>query len=100
MAQAMTPPLLTAAQTRAADQATITTTRLTGLDLMEQAGYAAWRIVRRQRAAWARQLVVFAGQGHNGGDGWVIARLAQQAGWTVDVWTLVDRAELRGDART
>ncbi|GAL08352.1 NAD(P)HX epimerase [Photobacterium aphoticum] len=38
------------------------------------------------------------GGGNNGGDGYVVARLAQQAGYQVTVWQGSDPARLQGDA--
>ena len=52
---------------------------LSYLQMMENAGTAAYREIRRQ---WpeATCLAVVAGKGNNGGDGFVIARLAAQEG--------------------
>ncbi|PSU45515.1 NAD(P)H-hydrate epimerase, partial [Photobacterium aphoticum] len=43
-------------------------------------------------------LLVCCGGGNNGGDGYVVARLAQQAGYQVTVWQGSDPARLQGDA--
>lgn len=53
--------------------------------LMAQAGAVAFAELQ---AAWphARRLAIFCGSGNNGGDGYVIARLAQQAGYQVEVF--------------
>ncbi|MGH7078954.1 MAG: NAD(P)H-hydrate epimerase, partial [Acetobacteraceae bacterium] len=52
-----------------------------GIALMENAGRAVARAVRR-RFVPCRTLVL-AGPGNNGGDGYVVARRLQGAGWPV-----------------
>lgn len=52
--------------------------------LMDRAGGAAFAELRRRWPGAAR-LAILIGPGQNGGDGLVIARLAQQAGLTVDL---------------
>ncbi|TBR13501.1 MAG: NAD(P)H-hydrate dehydratase [Lysobacter sp.] len=47
--------------------------------LMERAGQAAWRVLLDRWPA-ARCITVVAGPGGNGGDGYVLARLARQSG--------------------
>ncbi len=44
------------------------------------------------------QVAVLAGPGNNGGDGFVVARLLKQAGWTTTVYAQVDRDAYTGDA--
>ncbi|KAF1698298.1 NAD(P)H-hydrate dehydratase [Pseudoxanthomonas suwonensis] len=55
-----------------------------GYVLMQRAGEAAWRLLR-ERWPQARRIVVACGGGNNGGDGFVLARLALQAGFEVRV---------------
>ncbi|SNR76790.1 NAD(P)H-hydrate dehydratase [Hymenobacter mucosus] len=78
--------ILTAAQTRAADQATIQAERITSTDLMERAAMALseWLLDRLARQA----VHIFCGPGNNGGDGLVIARHLHHAGHAVHVWLL------------
>lgn len=59
--------------------------------LMARAGQAAWRGVL---AHWpqARRLLVVCGPGNNGGDGYVLARLAAEAGRDVQVMRLASDA--------
>ena len=66
------------------------------LELMEQAGRAiADEIAKR----WTpRPIAVLCGPGNNGGDGFVAARHLNARGWDVWVETLVDVADLKGDA--
>lgn len=57
---------------------------VTALQLMENAGTEAYRTIRH---VWpqARSVVIFAGKGNNGGDGFVVARLLAEAGVLVNV---------------
>lgn len=68
-----------------------------GYTLMCRAGVAALACLRR---LWpdARRIVIVAGQGNNGGDGLVLARLALHDGIGVTVMLLGDAAALRGEA--
>jgi len=68
-----------------------------GYTLMQRAGAAAHAVLR-QRWPLARQIVVVAGPGNNGGDGLVLAQRAQQSGLAVTVMLLADPAALRGEA--
>lgn len=69
--------------------------------LMELAGQAGWRAVLE---AWpqARRIVVACGPGNNGGDGYVLARHAHEAGRDVQVVAHADhapRTQLARDAQ-
>ena len=68
-----------------------------GFELMQRAAAALWQALRR-RWPQARNLLVLCGGGNNGGDGYLLAELAQQAGWQVRVLALVAPAALAGDA--
>ena len=60
-------------------------------ELMRRAGQAAWRALL-SRWPQARRIVVACGPGNNGGDGYVLARLAWQSGRDVTVVRLHDTA--------
>jgi len=81
--------ILTAAQTRQADQATIREQGITSEALMERAALAFtdW-LTARQTPAEAGEIVVFCGPGNNGGDGLAAARLLHQRGYAVRVYLL------------
>lgn len=68
-----------------------------GYTLMQRAGAAAWTALR-QRWPMARAFVVVAGPGNNGGDGLVVARLARQYGFDVQVLLVAEPGALRGEA--
>ncbi|MDJ0739504.1 MAG: NAD(P)H-hydrate dehydratase [Gammaproteobacteria bacterium] len=90
--------LYTAAQVREFDRVAIERFGIPGIELMERAGQAAFDELRRR---WpdARRIALLVGTGNNGGDGFVVARLARDAGLDVDVLQLGDRERLAGDAR-
>jgi ADP-dependent NAD(P)H-hydrate dehydratase / NAD(P)H-hydrate epimerase len=70
-----------------------------GFELMSRAGYEVFQCIRNK---WpdAQTVAVFCGPGNNGGDGYIIAGLALEAGLTVRVYSLSDPATLKGDALT
>jgi ADP-dependent NAD(P)H-hydrate dehydratase / NAD(P)H-hydrate epimerase len=66
------------------------------LDLMENAGRVVAQAVMTRWSA--RPVVVLAGPGNNGGDGFVVARHLAQAGWPVGIALMGMREALKGDA--
>ena len=91
-------PLYTAAQVRELDRIAIEEAGIPGLTLMRRAGAAVFREVRARMPEEGR-LLVLCGAGNNAGDGYVVARLAKQAGMQVEVVTPADPGRLKGDAR-
>lgn len=65
--------------------------------LMERAGAAALAVLRQQFPA-ARRLLICCGGGNNGGDGYVVARLAAEAGLAPVLLPVVPETALRGEA--
>ncbi|WP_308417046.1 NAD(P)H-hydrate dehydratase [Thiolapillus brandeum] len=90
--------LYRAGQVREMDRLAIEDYGIPGDTLMERAGQAAFDLLRG-RWPEARRILVLAGTGNNGGDGFVLARLALQAGMEVQILQLGDRERIRGDAR-
>jgi len=87
--------LLTVAEMTQADALAIAA-GAPGIDLMERAGAG---IAKAIAARWTpRPLVVLAGPGNNGGDGFVAGRLLAEQGWPVRIALAGDRETLKGDA--
>lgn len=77
-------PILSAEQIRSSDQYTITHEPISSVDLMERAGTRCFEFISKHFSASYR-FVIICGQGNNGGDGLVIARLLHQNGYNVQV---------------
>jgi NAD(P)H-hydrate epimerase len=89
--------LYRAGQVRELDRCAIEEHGIPGAELMERAGRAAYRLLR-SRWPQARALAVLCGAGNNGGDGYVVARLALADGLRVRLLQLGDHDRLRGAA--
>ncbi len=68
-----------------------------GIELMERAGAAVAAAVAARYAVGSR-VVVLAGPGNNGGDGFVAARLLAQRGFRVRLMLAGETARIKGDA--
>ena len=79
----MTHTTVTAAEMKALEKAA-NDNGLLYIQMMENAGRAAFAQLRRHLPGPAR-LLVAAGRGNNGGDGFVMARVAAKQGWQVQV---------------
>lgn len=79
--------ILTAEQTKVADDFTIKNEPISSLDLMERAGKncTSWII---DNYTTDIPIIVFCGIGNNGGDGLVIARLLKKKGFSVVVYVI------------
>ncbi|MCC6686783.1 MAG: NAD(P)H-hydrate dehydratase [Fimbriimonadaceae bacterium] len=67
--------------------------------LMERAGIAVFEAIKEMLPCPGR-ISVLCGRGNNGGDGFVVARLAHEAGYDVEVLVAASESQLRDDART
>lgn len=96
----MQPPLYVyrSDDVRAMDRVAIETHRLRGYLLMTRAASDALALLRERWPA-ARRMMVVCGAGNNAGDGYVLARLALDAGMRASVWAVADPDSLTGDAR-
>ena len=86
-------------QVQALDQVAIEQFGIPGYRLMVTAGVAAFDRLHK-RWPQACRIAVLCGTGNNGGDGYVVARLAQEAGIHAQVYRVGDFTRLRGDALT
>lgn len=91
--------LLSAAEMREADRFSIEEVGLPGPVLMENAGLRCVELVEREFGPpTGKDVVVCAGKGNNGGDGFVVARHLSLAGANVRVFVSTDWASISGDA--
>ena len=88
--------LLTAEESRTADEAAIDT-GTSGETLMENAGKAVAALVTQEYKA--SPVLIVCGTGNNGGDGFVVARLLREQGWTVTLSVVGDEAQIKDDAK-
>lgn len=97
--QSLPTNIYSVAAVRETDRTTIEDHGVPGYTLMTRAGEAA---VREARQAFpdSRRWQIVCGAGNNGGDGYVVARIAAQEGIAVSVVSLVDPGKLSGDAAT
>ncbi len=91
--------MYTAEQVRRLDKCAIEGHSIPGIELMELAGRSTFDAARLAFPS-ARKYGVFCGGGNNGGDGYIVARLAREAGLEAVVCALKDPTGLQGDAAT
>ncbi|MEE8575821.1 MAG: NAD(P)H-hydrate epimerase [candidate division Zixibacteria bacterium] len=93
--------LVTAAQMKAIDREAIDKLSIPSADLMENAGSGIALEILSDLVEDPRQtsVAVFCGKGNNGGDGYVVARLLDQAGLSVRIFFLGPIGRLSADAR-
>ncbi len=89
--------LYRAEQVRELDRFAINELGIAGFELMSRAGQATFSALLD---FWpeAKSLCVFCGTGNNGGDGYVIAALAERAGLEAHIVQVGDVAKITGDA--
>jgi NAD(P)H-hydrate epimerase len=95
---ALSGAIYTAQQVRDLDRRAIDELGIPGYELMTRAGHATLNALR---ALWpaAKSIAVLCGPGNNGGDGYVVARVARAQGLRTEVYVLGDPLQLHGDAR-
>ena len=91
-------PVVTAAEMRELDRATIEEIGLVGVTLMETAGRGVAAAAARMVPAGGRVAVV-CGPGNNGGDGYVVARVLRGQGVDATAYLACGREAVRGHAR-
>ncbi len=89
-------PVVTAAEMRALDRATIDDLGIPAITLMETAGRAVADAA--QRMVDDGHVAVVCGTGNNGGDGFVAARVLRERGHDAVVYLAGARAKVTGDA--
>lgn len=77
-------PVWRTEQIRQIEQRLVAERKISLYQLMIEAGEAAFHLLQQQYPT-AHHLWIFCGKGNNGGDGYVVARLAKQAGYQVSV---------------
>lgn len=89
--------LYSSIQVRNMDRIAIENYSITGYDLMQRAGQAAFELLI---SSWpqAKHIAVICGNGNNGGDGFVVARLAKNYGLDVTIINLCETTKLIGEA--
>ncbi len=91
--------LLTADQVRELDRQAIEEIGIPGVVLMENAGRGAAELINDGYGdLWPGPVLVVAGKGNNGGDGFVIARHLMNMGWDVITVALAPQEAIKGDA--
>jgi len=93
------PSVYTGQAVRELDWVAIKENGIAGYDLMTRAGTFLFDCIVEAWSA-AKSITLFSGAGNNAGDAYVVARLALQAGWHVQLVSLIDADLLRGDALT
>jgi NAD(P)H-hydrate epimerase len=88
---------LTRDEVRELDRRAIEGFGVPGVVLMENAGRGCAELLMRLNPD-RRRVVILCGPGNNGGDGFVIARHLDNAGWPVDVQLFAKNDGLTGDA--
>lgn len=89
--------VVTAHTMQETDQRAMREFNVPGIRLMENAGRVCVEEILGEFGPQG-QAVVLAGRGNNGGDGYVIARLLTQKGWSARVIILAEREQISGDA--
>lgn len=91
--------LISAEQMQQADRQAIEQLGIPGAVLMENAGRAATELLCRDFSElFPGPVLIVAGKGNNGGDGYVVARVLLERGWQVRTLVLAEAESITGDA--
>lgn len=91
--------LISAEEMQAIDRRAIKELGVPGVVLMENAGRAATEVFCREfSACFPGPVLVLAGKGNNGGDGYVMARILADRGWRVQTLVIGQAEDIVGDA--
>ncbi len=91
--------LYSAAEMIAVDRHAIQMLGIPGVVLMENAGRACAHLLEEKlHQRFPGPVLVVAGKGNNGGDGYVVARILADHGWQVVTLVLAEREDISGDA--
>lgn len=82
-------PLYTAKQVRDGEAMAAHKKNISMFELMEKAGEATFHLIQSHYPN-AHKWLICCGKGNNGGDGYIVARLAKKAGIEVNVWQAGD----------
>ena len=88
--------LYLASQVREMDRIAIEEKGIQGIDLMRRAGLVVFELIKIHHST--SDIAVFCGAGNNAGDGYVVATLALESGFKVEVFYLSHPERLKGDA--
>lgn len=89
--------LYSADECRELDRLAIEEHGIPGFTLMQRAGSFVFTTIQ-DRWPGIRSLLVVAGSGNNAGDGYIVAKLAHEAGLDTEIQQIGDPRRLRGDA--
>ena len=92
--------IATVSQMRAMDRQAIEKFAIPETLLMENAGGAAYRVLRDRFAVAGRRVLICCGSGNNGGDGLAIARILANRGAHATAYLFAKKQDLTGDAAT
>lgn len=93
--------ILTSREMREIDRTAIVDIGIPGVVLMENAGLQVVRAIREFfPGPEGAPVLIVAGKGNNGGDGFVVARHLANAGGRPEVLLLASKGEVKGDAAT
>lgn len=93
----MAVPIYQTKQIRELENLAATKLSLDGHALMQRAGQAALNVLTK-RWPKAQKIIVFCGAGNNGGDGYVLAKLAHEQGLQVNILQVGDQNKMRSEA--